>query len=103
MTGEQRKSSTTPCYTYPKTRKSKFAPEEIRVLVKHVRKHAKQLQGRWTNKKQLQKRRKVWLEVAEAVNAVGVEERTVDEVKTKWKKCRKAYGGLVKIEDDESE
>lgn len=91
---------TGPRYTYPKSRKSKFAPEEIKALVRHIRKNAKHLQGRWPNKKQLQKRRKVWLEVVEAVNAVSVEERTVEEVKSKWKKCKKAYGGLPKAEDN---
>lgn len=101
MTGEQQQRKSTPCYTYPKTRKSKFAPEEIGVLVRHMRKYAKQLQGRWANKKQLQRRQKVWLEVVDAVNAVGVEERTVDEVKTKWKKCRKTYEvDVVKSEDE---
>lgn len=84
-----------------KSRKnSKFAPEEISVLVKLMRKHAKFMQGRWADKKLLQKRRKVWLEVVEAVNKVGVAERTIDEVKSKWKKCRKDIYSVVKDENE---
>lgn len=80
--------------------RSKFAPEEISVLVKMMRKHAKYMQGRWADKKLLQKRRKVWLEVVDAVNRVSGQERTIDEVKSKWKKCRKDIYGVVKDENE---
>lgn len=87
-------------YSEPKSRKSKFTPAEISVLVKLMRKHAKYMQGRWADKKVLQKRQKVWLEIVDAVNRVSVEERTVDEVKSKWKKCRKDIQSFVKNESE---
>lgn len=81
-------------------RKTNFAPEEVKVLVKLIRKNAKHLLGKWPNKKQLQKRRKVWSQVLEAVNAVGVETRTLQEIKSKWKKCKTT---LIKDYEDDSE
>lgn len=80
--------------------KSKFAPEEISVLVKLMKKYEKLMQGRWADKKLLQKRRKVWLEIVDAINRVSVEERTIDEVKSKWKNVRKDIYSIVKQENE---
>lgn len=33
-------------------------------------------------------RRKMWMKIVDAVNSVSVEERTMLEIKSKWKKCR---------------
>lgn len=69
-------------------RKSNFTQQEVNMLCTMMRKYAKRLRGRITSGEDLGERRKLWMKIVDAVNSVSVEERTLTEIKSKWKKCR---------------
>lgn len=69
-------------------RKSNFTQEEVAVLLRMMRKYSKYLSGRITSNEDLIKRRQVWTKVVEAVNSVSADQRTLSEIKSKWKKCK---------------
>lgn len=69
-------------------RKSNFTQAEVNMLRKMMRRYAKQLKGRVTNSEDIMERRKIWSKIVDAVNSVSVEERTMLEIKSKWKKCK---------------
>lgn len=69
-------------------RKSNFTQAEVNMLYKMMRKYAKHLRGRVSSTEELMERRRLWMKVVDAVNSVSVEERTLVEIKSKWKKCR---------------
>lgn len=69
-------------------RKSNFTQAEVNMLRKMMRRYAKHLKGRVTNSEDIMERRKIWSKIVDAVNSVSVEERTMLEIKSKWKKCK---------------
>lgn len=69
-------------------RKSNFTQAEVSMLYAMMRKYSKHLRGRVSSTEDLVQRRKIWMKIVEAVNSVSVEERTLVEIKSKWKKCK---------------
>ena len=63
-------------------RKHNFSASEVSVLTVQI------LQSKLTNSVTNQKKKNVWTEITAAVNAVGVEKRTVVDVREKWKNLR---------------
>ena len=68
-----------------KPRKHNFSVSEVAVLTEKVEENLHILQSKFTTAITNQKKNEVWRNIAVAVNAVGVERRTVLEVREKWK------------------
>ena len=51
----------------------------------NVKKHLETIQSKLTNNVTNKKKQEIWEEITRAVNAVGTANRTVSEVKDKWK------------------
>jgi len=68
-----------------KARKQNFSPTEIATLTEKVEENLAILQSKLTNSITNQKKNELWSKIAAAVNAVGTEKRTLNEVKEKWK------------------
>lgn len=79
---------TTSTHVARSRRKSNFTKAEVSMLHKVMRKYAKYLQGRVSTSEELMERRRIWMKVVDAVNSVSAEQRTLLEIKSKWKKCR---------------
>ncbi|KAK2547901.1 t-SNARE domain-containing protein 1 [Acropora cervicornis] len=70
-------------------RKPNFSVYEIGVITENVQKHLETIQSKLTNNITNKKKQQVWEEITRAVNAVGTANRTVSEVKDKWKNLHK--------------
>ncbi|XP_066022518.1 nuclear apoptosis-inducing factor 1-like [Pocillopora verrucosa] len=68
-----------------KVRKANFSPAEISVLTEIFKENMDILQSKFTNSITNAKKNKIWEEISEAVNAVGVTARSTQEVRDKWK------------------
>ncbi|XP_066026245.1 nuclear apoptosis-inducing factor 1-like [Pocillopora verrucosa] len=69
-----------------KVRKANFSPAEISVLTEKFEENMDILQSKFTNRYiKCKKKNKIWEEISEAVNAVGVTARSTQEVRDKWK------------------
>ena len=68
-----------------KVRKSNFSPSEISVLTDKFEENMDILQSKFTTSVRNAKKNKIWEEITETVNAVGVTARTTQEVRDKWK------------------
>lgn len=68
-----------------KVRKSNFSSAEITTLMDKVEENLTVLNSKFTNTITNQRKNKIWQDIADAVNSVGNEKRTVKEVKDKWK------------------
>ena len=67
-------------------RKACFSDGEIRCLIDLFHQNKDILLKKFNNSNTNQKKKKVWIEIATAVNARAIDvKRTVDEVKKKWK------------------
>lgn len=78
-------------------RKSNFTQQEVTVLMRMMKKYSKYLSGRITSNEDLIKRRQVWTKVVEAVNSVSADTRTLEEIKSKWKKCKYEVKGEIRV------
>lgn len=78
-----------PQYAFRKPRKNNFTDEEVNLLVKLATKNYKYLSAKGTDPLAYHKKR-IWNEITKAINSLGVEHRTLTEIKNKWKKCRTA-------------
>ena len=68
-----------------KVRKSNFSPSEISVVTEKFEENMDILQSKFTTSVTNAKKNKIWEEITEAVNAVGVTARTTLDVRDKWK------------------
>lgn len=68
-----------------KVQKANFSPAEISVLTEKFEENMDILQSKFTNSITNAKKNKIWEEISEAVNAVGVTARSTQEVRDKWK------------------
>ena len=68
-----------------KPRKHNFSASEIAILTEKVEENLAILQSKLTNTVTNLKKKEVWSQITPAVNAVGVDKRTVTEVREKWK------------------
>lgn len=68
-----------------KVRKANFSPAEISVLTEKFEENMDILQSKFTNSITNAKKNKIWEEISEAVNAVGVTATSTQEVRDKWK------------------
>ena len=68
-----------------KVRKSNFSPSEISVLTEKFEENMDILQSKFTTSVTNAKKNKIWEEITEAVNAVGVTARATQDVRGKWK------------------
>ena len=66
-------------------RKPNFSVYEIGVITENVKKHLETIQSKLTNNVTNKKKQEIWEEITRAVNAVGTANRSVSEVKDKWK------------------
>ena len=66
-------------------RKPNFSLYEIGVITENVKKHLETIQSKLTKNITNKKKQEIWEEITRAVNAVGTANRTVSEVKDKWK------------------
>ncbi|XP_078518395.1 t-SNARE domain-containing protein 1-like [Lissotriton helveticus] len=65
-------------------RKSKFSTMELQVLVEEVVRVHRQLYGRLSLTVPESTKRKLWIEIGERVNAVGVTHRSLDDLKKRF-------------------
>ena len=83
-----------------KARKQNFSLTEIATLTEKVEENLAILQSKLTNSITNQKKNELWSKIAAAVNAVGTEKRTLNEVKEKWKNlhssAKKEFVGFTK-------
>ena len=68
-----------------KARKQNFSASEIALLTDKVEENISLIQSKLTNSVTNKHKIQIWKEITDAVNAVGVANRTVQEVKDKWK------------------
>ena len=66
-------------------RKKNFPVKEITVITESVRKNLEIIQSKLTNSITNKRKTEAWEEMTRNVNAVGQENRTIQEVKDKWK------------------
>ena len=66
--------------------KTNWSDSEITVLTDEVEENLDLIRSKFSNNVTNAKKNAAWLEITEAVNAVGVAYRTVQEVRHKWKK-----------------
>ena len=66
-------------------RKPNFSPLEISVITESVKKNIDVIQSKLTNNITNKKKSQVWEEITKEVNAVGRANRSVQEIKDKWK------------------
>ena len=66
-------------------RKPNFSMNEMSVITDSVRKNLDIIQSKLTNNITNKKKNQIWEEITKDVNAVGKANRTVQEVKDKWK------------------
>ena len=66
-------------------RKRNFSMNEMSVITDSVRKNLDIIQSKLTNNITNKKNNQIWEEIAKDVNAMGKANRTVQEVKDKWK------------------
>ena len=66
-------------------RKPNFSMNEMSVITDSVRKNLDIIQSKLTNNITNKKKNQIWEEITKNVNAVGKANRTVQEVKDKWK------------------
>ena len=72
-----------------KSRKQNFFASEIALLTEKMESMSI-LQSKFTNTITNQRKNEVWKAIAAVINAVGVESRSVQEVKDKWKYLQSA-------------
>ena len=68
-----------------KVRKANFSAAEISVLTEKFEEHMEVLQSKYTTTVTNARKNKIWEEIADAVNAVGVTARSTQELRDKWK------------------
>lgn len=68
----------------PRTRGKNFDTTEIQLLTDLVEKNIETINSKFSNTLTNDKKKKVWENITEQVNAMGIASRTVKEVKTKW-------------------
>ena len=68
-----------------KKRKPNFSVYKIGVITENVKKHLETIQLKLRKNISNKKKQEIWEEIPQAVNAVGTANRTVSEVKNKWK------------------
>ena len=66
-------------------RKPNFSVTEIATITENVQKHIDILHSKLTNTVTNKRKNDLWEEITRAVNAVGYANRSVQEVKDKWK------------------
>ncbi|CAH3173331.1 unnamed protein product [Porites lobata] len=66
-------------------RKPNFSPLEVSIITESVKKHIDVIQSKLTNNITNKKKSQVWEEITKEVNAVGRANRSVQEIKDKWK------------------
>lgn len=72
-------------------RKANFTDIENKVLIANVQKHSKILFGKIPFAASVQQKQLAWLRVTRAVNAVSTENRTLEEVRNRWKKHKQSH------------
>ena len=65
--------------------KTNWSDSEITVLTENVEENLDLIPSKFSNNVTNAKKNTAWLEITEAVNAVGVAYRTAQEVRNKWK------------------
>ena len=73
-------------------RKTNWSDSEITVLTEKVEENLDLIRSKFSNNVTNAKKNTAWLEITEAVNAVGVAYRTVQEVRDKWKNLTSIHG-----------
>ena len=68
-----------------KSRKKNFSTDETRVLREMWEKDRDYLCSAFTNTVTNSGKTKIWRKITDAINSLGHEERTVEEVRHKWK------------------
>eukprot|EP00745_Piridium_sociabile_P021035 TRINITY_DN32388_c0_g1_i3.p2 TRINITY_DN32388_c0_g1~~TRINITY_DN32388_c0_g1_i3.p2 ORF type:complete len:155 (-),score=21.24 TRINITY_DN32388_c0_g1_i3:90-554(-) len=69
-----------------KMRKRNFTASETLTLIEEYKARKEVLQGKFRSNLTNKEKQRAWQQVSEAVNSVGVVQRTVNEVKEKWSK-----------------
>ena len=70
---------------FERKRKKNFSVKEITVITESVRKNLEIIQSKLTNSITNKRKTEAWEEITRDVNTVGQENRTMQEVKDKWK------------------
>ena len=68
-----------------KIQKAKFSASEVSLLTEKVEENLPVLQSKLTNAVTNAKKIEIWAKITLSINALGVENRTVQEVQNKWK------------------
>ena len=66
-------------------RKKNFSIDEIRVLREEFEKHQEILTSKFTNTITNKRKTNLWKQITERVNSLGIDSRSLDDIKTKWK------------------
>ncbi|XP_078517546.1 t-SNARE domain-containing protein 1-like [Lissotriton helveticus] len=70
--------------TAERRRKIKFSPAELQVLVEEVVKHHTKVFGKQSLHVAVSVKRSTWLDIQSKVNAIGVLNRDIDDLKKRW-------------------
>ena len=66
-------------------RKSNFTIDEVRVIMEEYEANQSILEGKFSPSITNIKKKEVWEEITNKVNALGVAERTITDIQVKWK------------------
>ena len=84
--------------TVKKARKANFSHSEIALLTEKVEISLSVIKSRFTDSVTNHKKNEIWADITAAINALGVENRTVQEVRDKWKNltsnAKKEFSGF---------
>ena len=76
-------------------RKKNFSTDEVKLLIEEYEANRNIFEGKFSNTLSNIQKNTAWLQVTNMINSLGVDNRTVEEVKNKWKNlCSSAKGSL---------
>ena len=68
-----------------RARKANFTPAECAIILEAAKQNLNVIKGKFSSTLTNKNKTKVWEEITDKVNALGVRRRTVFEVKEKWR------------------
>ncbi|KAK3086029.1 hypothetical protein FSP39_012379 [Pinctada imbricata] len=81
-------------------RSGNWTVEEIHLLIEEAEQHKDILRSKLTNSLHLNDKNEKWLGITEKLNALGIQKRNVDQIKTKWnnlnREAKKTFTETIK-------
>jgi hypothetical protein len=89
MADQHKQVSAAPSISTKRKRKANFTATEVALLTEMTEPHLPLLSSKFTNSVTNEKKKVVWANICQAINAQGVDIRTCDDIKEKWQALQK--------------